>query len=368
MGILIGILGLALLMVVHEWGHYWAARRFGMRVSIFSIGFGPTLFRVEPHAGRYVLTAFGGRLRINVGRHDPEKDGPTVFQVALIPFLAYVQIAGMNPLEPVDPGDKGSFGNGSMLARFVTLAGGPLANYFFASVLFFIALAGWGRVDVSMDSTEVTVLPGRVAEAAHLESGDRIVEVDGTSVGTWQQMADAISARPGKDIMVAALRDGNRVQVQLKPADENGKGRIGVAPRVKRVPIATSEAARLSLVTPPKVVAEIGVFLWHWVNRRVDADFGGPVRIVKEGGAAAKRGAADLFEFLGLLSASLGAFNLLPIPALDGGRLVFLGYEAAARRKPNARVEAHIHTAGIVVLLSLMVYITFFKDLGLGGR
>src|ERR1044071_5956919 len=117
-----GILGLALLMVVHEAGHLIAARAFGMRVLRFSIGFGPTLWRYQP------------------------KGSETIYQVALIPFLAYVQIAGMNPFEDVDPDDKGSYANGSLVARISAIVAGPLANYLFASVFFFAALMIGGEV------------------------------------------------------------------------------------------------------------------------------------------------------------------------------------------------------------------------------
>src|SRR5579863_6298526 len=118
---LIAILGLAVLMVVHEGGHYVAARAFGMRVVRFSIGFGPTIWKHKP------------------------KDSPTVYQVALIPFLAYVQIAGMNPYEEIDPKDKASYANASVVGRVVTIAAGPLTNYFFASVLIFFGLLIGGR-------------------------------------------------------------------------------------------------------------------------------------------------------------------------------------------------------------------------------
>src|SRR5260370_42499992 len=113
---LIAILGLAVLMVVHEGGHYVAARHFGMRVMRFSSGLGPTIWKHKP------------------------KDSPTVYQVALIPFLAYVQIAGMTPYEESDPKDKASYANASLWARIVTIAAGPLTNYFFASVLIFFNL------------------------------------------------------------------------------------------------------------------------------------------------------------------------------------------------------------------------------------
>src|SRR5271166_3784105 len=129
---LVAILGLALLMIVHEAGHYFAARKFGMRVVRFSIGFGPTLWKHKP------------------------KDSPTVYQVALIPFLAYVQIAGMNPYEESEPGDAGSYANASLWARAVTIAAGPLTNYFFASILFFIGLLIAGKSVAEPSSMRVS--------------------------------------------------------------------------------------------------------------------------------------------------------------------------------------------------------------------
>ncbi|MEQ9317521.1 MAG: site-2 protease family protein, partial [Polyangiaceae bacterium] len=114
---LIGILGLALLMVVHEAGHLVAARSFGMRVTTFSIGFGPTFFKIEPADGYFWFTTMGGKVRLRLGKHDEEKHGPTVYQVAMIPFLAYVQIAGMNPFEDQDPDDEGSYANASLTGR-----------------------------------------------------------------------------------------------------------------------------------------------------------------------------------------------------------------------------------------------------------
>src|SRR5688572_32096673 len=147
--IVVGILGLALLMVIHEGGHLLAARAFGMRVIRFSIGFGPALWRYQP------------------------KGSETVYQVALIPFLAYVQIAGMNPLEEVDPDDKGSYANASLIGRITAIFAGPLANYLFASVLFFASFMIGGD-QIATTSVELTEGPGP-ARAAQLKNGDKIV-------------------------------------------------------------------------------------------------------------------------------------------------------------------------------------------------
>src|SRR5579859_3934629 len=172
---LIAILGLAVLMIVHEGGHYLAARHYGMRVVRFSIGFGPTLWRHKP------------------------KDSPTVYQVALIPFLAYVQIAGLNPYEEVDPKDPGSYANASLWARIVTIASGPLTNYFFASVLIFFGLLIGGK-EVADETSMAVVVEAGAAQVAGMETGDRILAVNGTDVHTWEELKRSVSAHPGESI------------------------------------------------------------------------------------------------------------------------------------------------------------------------
>src|SRR5580704_3247478 len=180
---LVAILGLAVLMVVHEGGHYLAARKFGMRVVRFSIGFGPTVYKHKP------------------------KDSPTIYQVALIPFLAYVQIAGMNPYEETDPKDAGSYANASLWARIVTIAAGPLTNYFFASILIFFGLLIGGKEVADDASMRVVIEPGP-AQAAGIETGDRILGVNGHDVHTWEELRKAVSAHPGEAVDITFERNG----------------------------------------------------------------------------------------------------------------------------------------------------------------
>lgn len=367
--ILIGILGLALLMVVHEAGHLVAARSFGMRVTTFSIGFGPTFFKIEPEDGYFWFTTLNGKVRLRLGKHDDKKHGPTVYQVAMIPFLAYVQIAGMNPFEDQDPDDEGSYANASLTGRITTIFGGPLANYLFASVLFFFAYYYGGQIapDDHPGTTQVEVIDDRPAKAAGMQSGDRIVAVDGEVVDTWRGMAGIISKHPGDPLEIVVEREGERVPLTITPDDEKGRGLIGVHMRVVTLPVSASEAAWLAVEKPPLVVKNLVVGLGKWISGTVDAELGGPVMIVKESARAMKHGMTEWLKLLGALSAYLGAFNLIPFPALDGGRLMFLGYELATRRRPNARVEAHIHVVGLMMLLGLMLYVTIFNDFNLGG-
>src|SRR6266851_4004073 len=200
--ILFGILGLALLMVVHESGHYVAARVFKMRVTRFSIGFGPALFRHTP------------------------KGSPTTYQIAIIPLLAYVQIAGMNPLEDIEPNDEGSYANASLIGRITTIFAGPLANYLFASVLFFGSMMIGGQ---PVPTTKITVQPNSAAEAGQMKTGDKVVEVAGKPITEWDQMKQLIAASPNKPVDVGVERDGQVVHLTVTPAAvANGEGRIGV--------------------------------------------------------------------------------------------------------------------------------------------
>src|SRR2546421_2948057 len=191
MTIVFGILGLGLLMVVHELGHYLAARGFKMRVTRFSIGFGPALFRHTP------------------------KGSPTTYQVAIIPLLAYVQIAGMNPMEDIDPKDQGSYANASLIGRIVTIFAGPLSNYLFASVLFFGSMMIGG---LPVPTTKVTVQPHSAAEAAQMKTGDKVVEVAGKPITDWDEMKSVISVSANRPVDVAVERDGQIVHLTVTPA------------------------------------------------------------------------------------------------------------------------------------------------------
>ena len=372
---LVGILGLALLMVVHESGHFFAARAFGMHVTKFSIGFGPTFFKIVPKDGYFWFTTGGDRIKIRLWKHDPERHGPTIYQVAMIPFLAFVQVDGMNPFEEHDPNDKHSYANASLLGRIVTIFAGPLANYLFASVFFFAAFMYGGvpaallpGADSAPEAPLVAPLPDRVAIAAGVMKGDRVVEVSGVAIATWNEMAEQISKRPGQPIKVVVERNKERVTLEMTPANENGVGKIGVAPFEPRVMLPARDAGKLAIVAPANVVRNSFILMGRALTGKVKAELSGPVGMVKTVATAAKEGWEFGLELLGGISAYLAAFNMIPLPALDGGRLLFLTYEATTRRRPNARVEGWIHATGVLMLLTLALWVTVFKDFGLGSK
>lgn len=336
---LLAILGLAVLMIIHEGGHHLVARAFGMRVLRFSIGFGPALWRHQP------------------------KGSSTVYQIALIPFLAYVQIAGMNPFEEVDSHDQGSYANASLVARIATVVAGPLANYLFASFLFFPAFMVGGE---SIPTTTVHVMPHSAAQTAKMKDNDTIVSIGTTRIDSFDQMRQIILSHPNERLDVIVERGGKRIPLQVtpEPKGDKGGGVIGVVPDSKKVPISFNEAIVKSVIAPAVVVERLVVGLVRIITRKEKAELAGPYGIVKITGSAAARGLDNYLEILAVLSAYLGGFNLLPIPALDGGRLMFLGYEAVTRRRANARVEAHVHALGLLMLITLITIVTVFDIRG----
>ena len=333
---LIAILGLAVLMVVHEGGHYLAARRFGMRVTKFSIGFGPTLWKHRP------------------------KNSPTTFQIAIIPFLAYVQIAGMNPYEEIDPKDPESYANASLWARIATIGAGPLANYLFASVLMFFGFILGGNAVVDDTSMRVSVGKGGPAAEIGMIDGDKIVSVNGEHINDWDQLKNVVGSKPGEQIDIEIDRDGKVMHFKPTPnAGGEHKAKIMIGPYTTIQPVTVGQAAVLAVKEPPKVVYGLVKGLARMLSFKEKPELSGPVGIGKEMAAAAKDGAHTYLKLLGALSAYLGGFNLLPFPALDGGRLIFLLFEAASRRRADAKVEAKVHAIGLLMFLTLIAFVTY---------
>lgn len=330
------ILGLALLMIVHEAGHYFVARYFGMRVEKFSIGFGPTIWKHKP------------------------KDSPTTFQVGIIPFLAYVKIAGMNPYEENDPEDKGSYANAKLKARFATISAGSIANYLFASVfLFFGYLIGGQRI-VDEASMRVNIHPEGPAAKAGIVNGDRILSVNGEHVGDWKDLTRLIGPHAGEAIDVELERGQDKLHVHPVPnKDGENSGKIMVGPESRVVPVSVGEALVLSVKGPPKVVIGFVQGMGRMLTLKEKPQVSSVVGIVKDMSATLRESIDEGLRQFGALSAYIGAFNLLPFPALDGGRMIFLAYEGIARRKADAKMEAKVHVVGLVMFFMLFLFATY---------
>jgi regulator of sigma E protease len=342
---IVTILGLSLLVIVHEAGHYFAARAFGMRVTQFSIGFGPSLVSYQP------------------------KGSDTVFQLRAIPFMAYVQIAGMNPAEEVDLADEHLYPNKSVFARIVTIFAGPFANYIQAA-LFVFALGiayGWPEAKSTEPMVVDTVEPKTPAAVAGVKAGDVIVEAEGRRIHNVKELIEVTAPRAGKPTRYVIERDGKRMPaLTITPKKVGDQGRIGVAPRVDMSyrKLTVGESALLALAYPVDLTVRTLEGIADAIKRRSTEGITGPVGMGKLVAEQAEKGIFHFTHVLIAISVGLGVFNLLPFPGLDGGRLAFLAYELVTRKRPNEQIELVVNAVGLVFLLCVIALVTLRDIVG----
>jgi regulator of sigma E protease len=340
MSILVAIVGLGLLIVLHEGGHFVVARLCGMRVERFSIGFGPTL----------------------VGF----KRGGTTFQIAPIPLGGFVQITGLNPNEEFDHNDPNVYPNRPRWMRLLTILAGPGANYLTAFVLMLVVLLGYGMASKTQKILEPVA--GRPAAAAGLKTGDVLVEANGQAVNADHPISEVIQAAQGAPVSIKVMRDGKPMVFVVAPDKKAGVYQVGIQIGAieERTPVPVGTAIKEAFLQPYYMSVGILGGLYDMIRGRVHADLSGPIGITKQIAKAADRGIVDYLGMLILLSVYLGLFNLLPLPALDGGRALFLGIESVTRKRVNPRIEAAVHTAGFVLLLGVLVIVSFKDIFGKG--
>ena len=338
----LAIASLAFLIVVHEGGHYFVARWCGMRIERFSIGFGP-----------------------GVIKRRSKKTG-TTFQIAPIPFGGFVEIKGMNIAEDVDPDDMAAYPNRPAWQRFVTIFAGPATNYISAVVVMFALYMFHGEASPQKYYGVDEVLAD-YDSVGKLAVGDRILAVDHEKVllSSGPSLTERVTAKDGAPVTLTVERDDKQFDVSITPklqTTKDGKKAyyVGIKPteQFDMVDVGLIAAAKDALEFPIEKTQLIAVGLYRIVTGQEAADPGGPKRMVDEFRKAFSFGFGRGIELLALLSVYLGLFNLLPLPALDGGRLVFLGYEMVTRRRANAKIEATVHMAGIMVLFVVMILVT----------
>ena len=338
--LIVAIVALGFLIVVHEGGHYFVARWCRMRIERFSIGFGPGILKRT------------------------SKTTGTTFQLAPIPFGGFVEIRGMNIAEDVDPDDKQAYPNRPVWQRFITIFAGPATNYLSAIVLA-LALYTCHGIDVPHWYGVGAVMKDYDAQGK-LEHGDRIVAVDHAPLffDSGPTLIERVNASNGAPVKLTIERQGQTREVSITPRrdkDANNKPiwRIGVLPEphFQVVSVGAFDAVGRAFVYPVEQTEAIGKALYGIVFGSEKADPGGPIRMVEEFYKAFSAGVVPGIKLLMMLSVYLGLFNLLPIPALDGGRLVFLGYEMVTRRRANPKIETMVHMAGIMALGVVMILV-----------
>jgi regulator of sigma E protease len=328
------VFALSFLMIVHETGHYLAARAFGMRVKRYSIGIGPPIAKFQP------------------------KGSPTVFQLAAIPILAFVEIDGMNPFDESAKNDRASFQNASVFARIVTIFAGSAFNYIAASLLLFGIYVAYGA-QTPLHAIVDTVVAGSAAEVGGVRSGDRIVEIAGTPIHTFAELQRETQASEGRTLEYVVERQGERVTLSITPRLEEQAYRIGIRVLAEFEPVDLGTAAFMAVERPILYSIENLKMLAAKLKVGDTSDAHGIIGMAVGVSDAVEEGMRSYLLTLAGLSVALGLFNLFPFPALDGGRLTFLMYELITRRRPNEKIEVAIHGVGFLVLLGLIVAVNF---------
>jgi regulator of sigma E protease len=351
MTVLAFILVIGPLVFVHEMGHYWVGRWFGVHAEAFSIGFGPELL------------------------HWQDKRG-TRWRVGLLMLGGYVKFAGdMNPASTADPKwmempaaeRERTFQSKPVWQRALIVLAGPLINLLFAAlILAGFAVAYGENVTPSRVSA---VLPQSAAASAGIRAGDTILAIDGASIDRFEQLSRAVVPYPGQTVTLTVSRNGSEMQMPLTIGTRIEKDRFGTEYRIGQIGVkSVAPVARpVSLIKAPVIAVRQTVTLIGMMvdglaqivtGRRPVSELGGPLKMAQLSGEQAARGPADLVLFIALISINLGFINLLPIPMLDGGHLLFYGIEAIQRKPVSAYVQELALRSGLALLLGLMLLVT----------
>ena len=349
MDILINIIAFLVVLTpvvfFHELGHYWAARRSGVVVEVFSVGFGPELFGVNDRHG-------------------------TRWKFSAIPLGGYVKMAGDADATSAPTTDgasmKGSFQAASLKAKAFIVAMGPIANFILGILIIAGVYIGFGKITVPTIVGDVQA--GSAAETAGLEIGDEILAVNGNGVSDFSALKTYIFESPGRPLTLTVDRAGRAIDLEIVPDTVEDKcmmasyGRLGVVSTqgelrsmgpIEAVATASVDSFTMSLA----MLRGIGRLASGNANK---GEIGGPVKIAEISGRVASQGLISFAFFVAVISINLGLVNLLPVPSLDGGHLMFFGLEAAAGKPIPPKVQEMIMRGGMALLLTLIVMVTFF--------
>lgn len=342
------IIVFGLIVFVHELGHFLAAKWAGVGVERFSLGFGPKIF------GKQV--------------------GETEYMISAIPLGGYVKMVGEEIGEDVDPQlQQISFSHKSVGKRFLIVFAGPSSNLFWAFVIFTITFLSFG-VTLPLDTPHIGgVQDGWPAQKAGIEAGDEVLSVGGTPVTTWEDMAKQIQVAQGKETLLAVKKKTSGQTVELTVTPElrddpvGGEGAkkyaIGITPATLEKTVGVGEALVLGVEQTWLWTKLITVSLFKLFRGEVSAkELGGPILIAQVAGQQAKLGLDYLLRFAAIINVNLAVFNLLPIPVLDGGHLLFFSIEAILGRPLSMRSREMAWRVGFLVIVTLIVLV-FYNDI-----
>lgn len=319
------ILVFGIVIAIHEFGHFFVAKLSGVKVHEFALGMGPKLFNV--------------------------RKGETEYTLRLLPIGGYVKMEG----EDEDSDDARSFGKRPGLIKIAIVAAGAFMNFVLALVVFIIYSYNVGTYTTTID----IVADDMPAKEAGIMSGDKIVEINDKKIENWTNVTDEISNFNGEKLEITVERDDDLKTFNVEPIKNKEENRmmIGIQTTVEKNFSSAIKGGFNNFVISVNMMFEfIGQLFKGNVNKD---DVSGPVGIVYAVGQVSKQGLMSLLLFTGLISINLGVFNLLPIPALDGSRIVFLIIELLRGKPVDPNKEGFVHMVGFVILILLMIVVAY---------
>ncbi len=376
---------IGVIVFVHELGHYLAARSVGVRVERFSVGFPPRIITMTsvPNGWDFKLYFFskndeGKRtwapiLEKHISR--PGRKGTlTEYCFALIPLGGYVKMAGLidENLDSKIEHKPYELMSKSRLAQAWVMSAGVIMNVLLALLIYTGIAYNQGNPVISEEPVIAQILEGQPAEAAGMQAGDRIVEINGEPIETWQELTEIIHSIPNTPINLHFERDETifekDIVTSFQPALINGKidtlGAIGIAAQVTYEPINIFQAVGGGWRATKGVFELIGTTLKMLATGAATMkDIGGPIFIAQMAGETARAGLAPLLFLMAMISVNLAVINILPIPGLDGGHLMVIGIESIIRRSLSLKAKIVIQKVGMAFLLILMITV-IVNDIG----
>jgi len=338
---------LGVLIFVHELGHFIVAKRSGVTVLRFSLGFGPKI--------------------VGITR------GGTEYRLSLIPLGGYVKMLGEDAEEELTQEQlAGSFSNQNVYKRIGIVLAGPMSNFLLAIIIFAFLFAFSGIPERSPDIGSVN--PGSPAEQAGLQAGDRVLTINGKPLTTWEELSEAIEKQGQNPMTLQVGRNDQQVTMTVTPTVSEVKNLFGETVKRPVIGITASEKVTINKVNPALAGYYALQHTWNLsklflltvvklVQRIVPLQtLGGPILIAQMAGQQAQEGLLNLVNFMALISVNLAVLNLLPIPVLDGGHIFFFLIEAILGRPLSLKKVEMAQKVGMLVLLALMI-VVFYNDI-----
>ncbi|NWG01351.1 MAG: RIP metalloprotease RseP [Syntrophaceae bacterium] len=342
------IIVLGILVFVHELGHFLLAKRLGVGVLTFSLGFGPKL----------------------VGR----KWGETQYQISVFPLGGFVKLIGENPEEVVKEEDRHrSFSVAPIWKRALIIGSGPFFNFFLAVALFSLINMFVGT-PLPPSSKIGEVSPGLPAESSGLKKGDIILSIDGEAIERWDDLSRIIRGSKGKTLLLKVKREAVVLEINVTPKPSTQKNLFGEEVQTFIIGITPFDEVAVQKVNPITAVGTGILQTWNGIQLTVIGivkiiqrvipakEIGSPIMIAKLAGEQARKGIVSLALFTAIISINLGLINLFPIPILDGGHFLFLGLEAILRRPLSVKKMEIAQQVGLIFLILLMLF-AIYNDL-----